>query len=608
MWLFLIILGIILILTGIMGYRKGWFRGFGNPRAIKKSGVIIGIFFSILGVLLTSFHYTPTKHVGHLTLKYGVGLDGDRVIAINGERGRQDWVLQEGLNIKPFINVFYDIENVPYVKIEEGKTGLLTAVDGYSLDNGLFIAPDWVPTNMENKRDSIERAMLDPKTFIESGGKKGPQLNVLKPGEYKINTYMWNVDIVDAYRVPDGNVGVVISRVGRVPENIELENFGNQLATPVVDEGYMGVWKKTLPPGMYYLNVHPDTKKGAYELKIVDTRVQTWIYKGDYSWYTIDLTISEDGKIVQNKSNDKFDEKPQDAADGAIQVISKDGWDVFIDGRILVQVQPSDAPYIIASVGGLNELQNKVTTPLIRSVLRNIAETREAPTFVWERSKIEKETDSLLKKKSDGSRLTIKEFKMNNVYIKPELLVPDKRKQLAKKMENTYKQEQLAYSEKVKTEKAREEAAQQGELVKAKIAKQAAAEYKEAEYLKGQGTKLRMIEEATGQQALMNVLGADRAYGLQMVERLDDLPSEAWQTPLFYSAGGGAASDAYTGITINNMVETMSKIGTGSTPIDPAIVNEAVKKYNENNKKTVERKQEVVKEDPATKIMSVVKQ
>lgn len=598
MWLFLIILGIILILTGIFGYQKGWFRGFGNPRAIKKTGVISGAIFAIIGVLLTSFYYVPSKHIGQLTLKYGAGLDEGRVIAINGERGRQGWVLQEGLNIRPFINVLYDIENVPYVVIKQGKVGLITAADGQPLGKDLFIAPDWVPENMENSRDSIERMMLDPKFFIQNGGKKGPQLNVLKPGEYKINTYMWNVDTVDAYRVPDGHVGVVISRVGKVPKDIQIGAEGNRLATPVVDKGYMGVWKEPLKPGMYYLNRHPSVNKGAYEVKLVDTRIQTWAYKGGYDYYTIDLTITEDGKIEQTKSEIEKAKTPEGAVDDAIGVISKDGWPVFVDGRILVQVQPEDAPYIVASVGGLSELEKRITTPLIRSVLRNIAESREATTFVWERSKIEKETQELLIKGSDGSRLTVKEFKMNNVYIKPELLVPDKRKQLAIKMESTYKQEQLAYSEKVKTEKAREEAAQQGELVKAKIAKQAAAEYKEAEYLKGQGTKLRMIEEASGQQALMDVLGAEKAYGLQMVERLDELPEAAWQVPLFYSAGGGAAADAYTGITINSMVETMGKIGTGQSQIDPAVVNQAVKKYNENNKKTVERKTVEPKEQP----------
>ena len=558
MWLFLISVGIVSVLVGMFGYQRGWFRGM-NPPLMKKITLSSGVILIVIGILMTSFYITPGDHIALLRKKYGKELPPDRVVAINGERGRQSWVLQEGLTFMPFINVIYDIENVPYINVEEGQVGLLTAYDGEPLDKNIYIAPDWVPKNMENKRDSIEMAMLDPKTFIESGGKKGPQLNVLKPGKYKINTYMWNVDIQPATRIPDGFVGVVISRVGLVPKNIEVANVGNKLATPVVDKGYMGIWKDVLKPGMYYLNRHPDRNKGAYEVKLVDTRVQTWTYKGGYEYYTIDLKIDESGKIVQTRSKNMEAERPTSAVDNAIMVISKDGWGCFIDGRLLVQVQPSDAPYIVASVGGLDELRDKVTTPLIRSVLRNIAEKKEAPSFVWERSKIERETDSLMKVKSNGSRLTVKEFKMNNVYIKPELLVPDKRKQLAKKMENTYKQEQKAYAEKIKTEKAREEAKQQGKLVEAKIAKEAAELYKQAEWQKGQGEKLKMIEIAKGQERLRDVFGNEKAFALEMIKNIKDLPASAFQVPFSYN--GGSGDNPFEFLNLNQMIDAAKKMG-----------------------------------------------
>jgi len=564
MWLFFIILGLIMSIGGYFGYKKGWFRGWGTPPAtIKKTGIILGSLLILLGVLLTSIVVVKTKHTLHLTKKYGSELKGDRVIAVNGERGRQGRLLQEGFIFSPFIRIINDLEQVPYVKIEEGQVGLLTAVDGRPLGKDLFIAPDWVTPDMENKRDSIERSMLDVKSFLNNNGYKGPQLNVLKPGEHKINTYMFDVEIVEATRVPDGHVGVIISRVGLVPTDIQIEASGNQLATPVVDRGFMGVWKETLKPGMYYLNRHPDVNKGAYEVKLIDTRIQTWAYKGGYDWYSVDLSIGEDGKISQVVSKPIFKEIPSESADGAIRAISKDSWEIYVDGRILVQVQPEDAPYIIASVGGLDELENKITTPLIRSVIRNIAEKREAPTFVWERSKIENEIDTRLKEGSTGTRLTIKEFKMNEVYIKPELLVPDRRKQLANKMESTYKQEQRAYAEKIKTEKSREEAEQQGTLVKAKIEKMAAAEYKEAEYLKGQGTKLRMIEEAKGQAAQRDILGVENTFKIEMMRNMKDLPAQAWNTPLYYNTGGenGENNDPYGMINVNQMLLGMDKLG-----------------------------------------------
>jgi len=597
MWLFLIILGIITSIVGVVGYNKGWFRGM-NPPLIKKISLGFGVLFIIVGILLTSILFVPTKHTAHLIKKYGSKLDGNRVIAINGERGRQAEILQEGLNISLFVNVIYDVEFVPYEIIGEGQVGLLTSVDGSPLGKDLYIAPDWLTMFSENKivkvndsvsydtvilpenrRSEIETMMLDPKYFIEHGGKKGPQLNVLRPGEYKINKYMWKVEIVDATRIPDGHVGVIISRVGKVPQNIQVGAEGNTLATPVVDKGYMGVWKEPLKPGMYYLNRHPDKNKGAYEVKLVDTRIQTWTYKGGYDWYVIDLSIEENGKIEQTISKTTHKKIPDGATGGAIRIMTKDGWTIFIDGRILIQIQPQDAPYIIASVGGIPELKDKITTPLMRSVCRNVGEHIEATNFVLKRSTIEKEIEDLLIEGSSGTRLTVKEYKMNDVYVKPELLIPDKRKQLAKKMETTYAQEQLAYKEKIKTEKAREEAEQQGVLVEAKIAKQAAAEFKEAEYLKGQGTKLRMIEEAKGQEKLKEVLGEQKTFVLELTKSFKDLPSDAWNTPFFYGGGGNGSNGAYTAITIRQMIQTMNDMG-----IDPVVIDNAVAEYNKKVK------------------------
>jgi septal ring factor EnvC (AmiA/AmiB activator) len=194
-----------------------------------------------------------------------------------------------------------------------------------------------------------------------------------------------------------------------------------------------------------------------------------------------------------------------------------------------------------------------------------------------------------MKEKSNGSRLTIKEYKMNGVFIKPELLVPDKRKQLASKLKETYTQEKLAYEEKKRTENAREEAAQQSKLVAAKITKQAASDYKEAERLKGEGNKLRMIEEAIGQRELAEVLGVDKTYGLEMAKTLKDYPDAAWNTPFFYggSGNGSAQDNAYTGITIKQMISSMSDLGIESTTVD-----DYVKEYNKKSKKAKQSKEE----------------
>ena len=48
--------------------------------------------------------------------------------------------------------------------------------------------------------------------------------------------------------------------------------------------------EEALLPGAYYLNRH------AYDVTLVDTRVQTWEYRGGYRRRIIDLSIDQAGQ------------------------------------------------------------------------------------------------------------------------------------------------------------------------------------------------------------------------------------------------------------------------------------------------------------------------
>ena len=54
---------------------------------------------------------------------------------------------------------------------------------------------------------------MDAEVFLNKGGQRGPQLSVLTPGRYRLNDYLWDVEILDAVEVPAGFVGVVKSNV-----------------------------------------------------------------------------------------------------------------------------------------------------------------------------------------------------------------------------------------------------------------------------------------------------------------------------------------------------------------------------------------------------------
>jgi hypothetical protein len=61
---------------------------------------------------------------------------------------------------------------------------------------------------------------------------------------------------------------------------------------------------------------------------------------------------------------------PEDAADGAV-ILTVEGWRIPLELRALVQVEPNNAPRVVASVGNLIEVEDKIITPAIRSIVRN---------------------------------------------------------------------------------------------------------------------------------------------------------------------------------------------------------------------------------------------
>jgi hypothetical protein len=84
--------------------------------------------------------------------------------------------------------------------------GLLTAKDGAPLRAGQAYADPF-------PKDRASAMINDAALFLKSGGQRGPQANVLTPGRYRLNHYLWDVDIVDAVQVPAGFVGVIKSNV-----------------------------------------------------------------------------------------------------------------------------------------------------------------------------------------------------------------------------------------------------------------------------------------------------------------------------------------------------------------------------------------------------------
>ena len=510
----------------------------------------VGGLFVMMAVASTSFVHVPDGHLGQLFRIYGGGsLTDGRIIAVHGENGPQARTLTPGFHPWLLINVLYAVDTSrEEVNITRGKVGILTAKDGRALRAGQAFADPFT--------DKLGYQMLDAEVFLNNGGQRGPQLSVLTPGKYRLNRYLWDINEVDAKEVRAGFVGVVKSNVhaevdfgtlkAGKPERCEAvsptkpEDKG-KLDAPTVPVGCTGVWDKSLQPGRYYFN--PD----AFALTEIDTRAQVWTYAGGYRRANISLTVDAKGEIVQNRTEVEVP-VDKDNADKAV-FVKMEGWDVPLELRVVAQVSPAEASCVVAGVGTLREVEDRVLTPSIRAITRDVAggsyEITEAkvdengkpildkegkPIFVTvnrptkvldlinQRPLIEGEIERRIRPEAQKSCVTIREVRLGEPAIPPELLVAVRREQLATQLARAFIQERAAQEKRVDSEKAKATADQQFKLVESEIGVQRSVQNAQAARNEGQGERDKLSLISEGQQKQVSVLGPDSTVKLRQFE------------------------------------------------------------------------------------------
>jgi SPFH domain / Band 7 family len=487
---------------------------------------------------------------------------------VNGENGPQAEVFTPGFHIRPLLNVIYTVDTgKEEVTIPQGKIGVLTARDGAPLRSGQAFG-DPFPTKYGYQ-------MLDATTFLNNGGQRGPQLTVLTPGKWRINRYLWDVAEANATEVKAGYVGVVKSNVyadidfgtlkATKPEKCDVlankEASVGRLEAPIVPVGCIGVWKDSLQPGKYYFP--PD----AFLITEIDTRAQVWTYAGGYKRSNIALTVDSKGDIVQTRTEEDVPVS-RDNADRAV-FVKMEGWDVPLELRIVAQVSPAEASCVVAGVGTLKDIEDRVLTPSIRAITRDVAggtyEVTEAkvdesgkpvldtdgkPIFVTvnrptkvldlinQRPLIEGEIERRIRPEAQKSCITIREVRLGEPAIPPELLVAVRREQLATQLAKAFIQERAAQEKRIDSEKAKETANQQGTLVRAEIGVQASVQNALAARNEGQGERDKLTAIAAGQKSQVEVLGPEATKQLRQFElAVDTLAKFANANPQVIAAG-----------------------------------------------------------------------
>jgi len=560
-----VILAILLTLLAIFGPRIFPARYQVPLGAVWLGRGILGLLIVYL-IMSTSIIMIPKDQVGIATKIYGsAALPEGHIIATRGETGIQAEPIPPGtFRVSLFFNILNHIDVVPIVMVPNGFYGRVVARDGDNLPEGQIMADAWP--------DAQFSQFLDAQYFMTHRGQKGLQLSVLKPGTYPINTALFQVkvgykkqkdvqsdhdDVWDerGYHVeqtpldtsitvvPAGFVGVVRSSVQDKSKNCTAitakadttaVQSSDSLTAEVVPQGCRGVWQYALPPNDYYLN------RDAYDVALSDTRVQTLEFKGGYKRRYIDLKVDSKGEFTQSERGVDI-QQPADAADSAVYT-KAEGWEIPQELRVVLQISPERAPLIVAAVGGLKDVEQRIMIPSIRSHVRNVfggsVAVREMvngtlqdvtrPTRVMDtieqRPALEEEI--LRRVQVDGKRagVDVKEIRLGESAVPPELLLARQREQLAEQLKRAFIQEQAAQEQRQKTEQARATAEQQNTLVTAQINLQKSLLFVSQRDNDGAAEQKYLERVAAGQKSQTEVLGQDRVALLKALEMVLEKP------------------------------------------------------------------------------------
>lgn len=142
------------------------------------SGVVLlcgaGLALLVL-VLLSGIRYIPNDRVGIVEKRWSLaGSVKSGFIALGGEAGFQPEVLRGGLHYR--MPLQYRVHKMALVTIPQGRIGYVFARDGRALAATQTLAANSPATNFQ-----------DVRSFLASGGQRGPQRTVLREGTYAIN-------------------------------------------------------------------------------------------------------------------------------------------------------------------------------------------------------------------------------------------------------------------------------------------------------------------------------------------------------------------------------------------------------------------------------------
>jgi len=320
-------------------------------------GIYYGYWFWQYDVLLQPMTVIPSGKIGLLLSRDGKELPTGQILArqvdcdsyqdaakflINGgSKGRQAAILQAGTyRINTFL---FEVTVTDITAIHDNMVGVVTTLDGVQISQG----------QIAGKTIGGHNNFQDANAFLNEGGNRGLQEQVILSGSYALNPWFAKVEEVRMTEIAIGYVGVVISYVGDEGKDLSGIEFkhGN-----IVAKGCKGVWAEPFGPGKYPINP-----------------------------YIMRVELVPTTNLVLNWANSRSEAHQLDKNLSTITVRSKDGFPFNLDVSQIIHIPNTEAPKVIARFGNMINLVSQVLEPTIGNYFRNSAQDSDVIAFLGTR-------------------------------------------------------------------------------------------------------------------------------------------------------------------------------------------------------------------------------
>ena len=390
---------------------------------------------------MTGFVVVPEGHIGLVNAKDGKIIQTGRILARRvecenyqdakgfldngGQKGRQSAFIPNG--VYKINTHLFEVSVVKQAHIQDNMVGIVTTLDGDPLPEGA-IAGRIIDNSTHKNFQNFDM-------FLENGGNRGLQQQIIQAGSYNLNPWAVQVEEMPMTEVPIGNVGVVMSFYGEEGVDVTGSNFkhGN-----LVSKGQKGVLAEPLNPGKYPINR-----------------------------YTTKVEVVPTTNLVLNWASARTESHNLDKNLSTITVRSKDGFQFNLDVSQIIHIPMTEAPKVIARFGNMNNLVSQVLEPTIGNYFRNSAQSADAISFLSSRQERQTEAKMHISRVLEEYNVHAVDTLIGDITPPESLMKTLTDRKIAEEQQITFETQRKAQEKRQTLEKETAIAEMQKEVVKA---------------------------------------------------------------------------------------------------------------------------------------------